>query len=154
MVVMPPVATTQTTPPPAPKPATAMTITPSTTQVTRNAEGTATITNTASASARPASNDATRAHYDEMAKSFAAQPATGAFTIQFELVCETASLTKAIRDGGSSVWFTPISYRNRSCYRVFWGHYPTKDEATRAAREVPLALRGGASPAVVKVPTS
>jgi hypothetical protein len=147
-MVVKPVAT----PPPA-KPATAMTITRSTTQVTRNAEGTATITNTASTAAHPASNDAQRAHYDEMAKSFASQAATGAFTIQFELVCETASLTKAIRDGGSSVWFTPISYHNRSCYRVFWGHYPTKDEATRGAREIPLALRG-AAPVVVKVPTS
>ena len=88
-----------------------------------------------------------------MAKAFASQPSTGAFTVQFELVCETASLSKAIRDGGSSVWFTPIIYRNRPCYRVFWGHYPTKDEATRAAREIPLALRG-AAPAVVKVPTS
>ena len=140
------------TPPPA-KPATAMTITPSTTQVTRNAEGTATITNTASAAGHPASNDQQRAHYDEMAKSFASQAATGAYTIQFELVCETASLTKAIRDGGSSVWFTPISYHSRQCYRVFWGHYPTKDEATRASREIPLALRG-AAPVVVKVPTS
>jgi hypothetical protein len=137
------------TPPPTTKPATAMTVTPSTTQVTRNAEGTATITNTAAGG----SNDVERAHYNAMAKTFALQPSTGAYTIQFELVCETASLTKAIRDGGSSVWFTPISYRNRPCYRVFWGHYPTKDEATRGAREIPLALRG-ASPVVVKVPTS
>jgi Domain of unknown function (DUF4388) len=147
MVVKPLVVT----PPPTPKPSTttAMTITPSTTQVTRNAEGTATITNTAASGG----GDAQRAHYDQMAKAFASQPATGAYTVQFELVCESASLTKAIRDGGSSVWFTPISYRNRACYRVFWGHYPTKDEATRALREIPLALRG-AAPVVVKVPTS
>jgi septal ring-binding cell division protein DamX len=85
-----------------------------------------------------------------MAKTFASQ-ASGAYTVQFELVCETASLTKAVAGGGSSVWFVPITYKNRPCYRVFWGHYAGKDEASSAAKEIPMALRG-AGAVVVKVP--
>ena len=85
-----------------------------------------------------------------MARTFAAQ-ASGNYTVQFELVCETPSLSKAVKDGGSGVWFVPITYRNRACYRVFWGHFTTQDEAKRAANEIPMSLRG-ASPVVVKVP--
>lgn len=135
-----------------------MKVTPNTTQITQTANGTKTISNVATKQppvakpTPPAANDGSRGHYDEMAKTFAAQ-ATGNYTVQFELVCETPSLTKAIKDGGASVWFVPISYRSRDCYRVFWGHFTTKDEATRAAREIPMSLRGVA-PVVVKVPKS
>jgi len=137
---------------PVPPPAT------STTKITESASGTKTISNVggsktpaATAPTPSPSTDATRAHYDDMARTFAAQP-SGNYTVQFELVCETPSLTRAVKDGGSAVWFVPISYRSRSCYRVFWGHFTTQDEAKRAANEIPLALRGGASPVVVKVP--
>jgi len=117
--------------------------TPSTTTVTQSAAGMKVISN---------ASDATKSHYDEMAKTFAAN-ATGNYTVQFELVCETSSLTKAIQGGGSAVWFVPVSYRNRGCYRVFWGHYTTQDEAKRAASEIPMSLRSSGS-AVVKVPKS
>jgi len=151
--VQPP--TTQTTASVAPTPAPAHPmvvkalppVTPkSSTTLTQNAAGTKVISNSAP------SSDSTKAHYDEMAKTFAAN-ATGNYTVQFELVCETSSLTKAIQSGGNSVWFVPISYRNRNCYRVFWGHYTTQDEAKRAASEIPMPLRSGGS-AVVKVPKS
>ncbi len=152
--------TTATAAPPVvikpPAPATPLRITPNTTQITQTANGTKTISNVATKQppvakpTPPPTNDASRNHYDEMAKTFAAQ-ASGNYTVQFELVCETPSLTKAIKDGGASVWFVPISYRSRDCYRVFWGHFTTKDEATRAAREIPMSLRGVA-PVVVKVP--
>ena len=141
-------------PAPAPAPAHPMVVkalppvkAKSTTTITQNAAGTKVISNTTAPS-----SDATKSHYDEMAKTFAAN-ATGNYTVQFELVCETSSLTKAIQSGGSSVWFVPITYRNRGCYRVFWGHYTTQDEAKRAASEIPMSLRGGGS-AVVKVPKS
>ncbi len=107
--------------------------------------GSPTITN---AGSKPA--DATRAHFDEMAKAFAAE-ATGNYTVQFELVCESASLATAVREGGQNVWFVPFSYRNRSCYRVFWGHYATEAEANRAASSIPASLRGS-KPQVVSVP--
>ena len=51
------------------------------------------------------------------------------------------------------MWFVPITYRNRGCYRVFWGHYTTQDEAKRAASEIPMSLRASGA-AVVKVPKS
>ncbi len=95
-------------------------------------------------------SDAQRAHFDEMARTFAAK-ATGNYTVQFELVCETASLATAVREGGESVWFVPFSYRNRACYRVFWGRYGTRDEAMRATGQIPRSLRG-AAPVVVSVP--
>jgi septal ring-binding cell division protein DamX len=110
--------------------------------------GGATITN--SGAAGEASHDPARAHLDEMARTFAAQ-ATGRYTVQFELVCEAASLTTAIRDGGQNIWFVPFPYHNRSCYRVFWGRYATQDEAAKAASEIPRSLRG-AKPVVVSVP--
>ena len=85
-----------------------------------------------------------------MARAFAAQ-ATGSYTIQFELVCETPSLATAVQQGGESVWFVPFALKNRSCYRVFWGHYQTEAEATRAIAQIPGSLRGS-KPVVVSVP--
>ena len=95
-------------------------------------------------------HDATRAHFDEMARTFAAQ-ATGNYTVQFELVCEAPSLATAVREGGEKVWFGRFSYRNRACDRVFWGHFATHDQAMAGATEIPRSLRG-AAPVVVSVP--
>jgi septal ring-binding cell division protein DamX len=117
------------------------------THVERSATG-STITNAGSTAAAP--GNATRAHFDEMARKFAAQ-ATGNYTVQFELVCETSSLTTAVNVGGANVWFVPFAYHNRACYRVFWGRYATQDQATAAIRDVPAAIRGP-KPVVVSVP--
>jgi hypothetical protein len=87
--------------------------------------------------------------YAAMAREYAAQK-SGAYTVQFELVCETASVTKALRDGGDKIWFAPITYRGRDCYRVFWGRYDTKGAAEAAAKSVPKSL--GGSGVVVKIP--
>jgi septal ring-binding cell division protein DamX len=91
-----------------------------------------------------------RERYDAMARDFASNP-SGAFTVQFELVCQTASLATATKAGGSQVWFVPTTFKGNGCYRVFWGHYATRAEASKAAAEIPSSLRGG-SPAVVAVP--
>jgi hypothetical protein len=111
--------------------------------------GAPTITNTPAASSS-GETDVVRRRYDAMASEFLGT-ASGAYTIQFELVCETASLTRAIKSGGSNVWFTPIHYRTRPCYRVFWGHYDTRNAAVAGLSEVPADLRGSA-PAIVHVP--
>jgi hypothetical protein len=124
-------------PPPAP--------TNSSTRLQRTATGT-TITNTPQPGA---SSDAVRSRYDSMARDFAAQPG-GKYTVQFELVCETTSITRAIAEAGSKVWFVPISYHGRPCYRVFWGRYETSAEASAAAKQLPAGL--GATPVVVKIP--
>jgi hypothetical protein len=136
VVVRPTVAAV--TPPPAP--------TNSGTRLQRSPTGATTITNTPQPGA---SSDAARARYDIMARDFAAQPG-GKYTIQFELVCETTSITRAIAEAGSKVWFVPISYRGRPCYRVFWGRYETSAEASAAAKQLPAGL--GATPVVVKIP--
>jgi septal ring-binding cell division protein DamX len=152
----PPTATAENTPLPLVRP-----------RIERDASGAATITNNsaatthrppaspaptsapASAPASASTADAFRSRYDAMARDFAAKPG-GAYTVQFELVCETASVTKALRDGGANVWFTPTSYRGKSCYKVFWGRYDTRAQADAAARELPASLRGS-PPAVVKI---
>lgn len=95
--------------------------------------------------------NAIRSHYDEMAQTFASQ-GTGNYTVQFELVCQTSSVTKAIQAGGVNVWFVPISYKGQGCYRVFWGHYATKAEAQKGLEDIPAALRSESKPAVVSVP--
>jgi septal ring-binding cell division protein DamX len=53
--------------------------------------------------------------------------------------------------GGQKIWFIPTMYRGQSCYRVFWGRYPTREAAALAAGSIPQALRG-AAPAVVRIP--
>jgi len=116
----------------------------STTHLERTATG-ATITNSSSAP----STDATRAKYDGMASDFAAQKG-GNYTLQFELVCETASVTRALSEGGGKVWFVRTSYRNRPCYRVFWGRFDSSAAANAASKELPASL--GSAPVVVKIP--
>ena len=135
--------TTQTVAPKPPAPAPAQP--PATTRVERSPSGGATITNAAAAGSEPL-----RSKYDALAHQMAADP-VGAYTVQFELVCETASITKAMEAGRSSVWWVPMSYRGRPCYRVFWGRFATREEAVKAAAEIPAALHGSA-PVVVKIP--
>jgi hypothetical protein len=113
----------------------------------------ATITNTGAAPRATAGDDALRAKYDAMAREQAANTA-GAFTVQFELVCETASLTKALKSGSNQIWFSPLSYRGKACYRVFWGRFGSHAEALQAVKDVPASLRGGATPVVIRIPRS
>jgi cytoskeletal protein RodZ len=116
----------------------------STTHLERTSTGT-TITNASTAT----STDATRAKYDGMATDFAAQK-SGNYTLQFELVCETSSITRAISEGGGKIWFVRTRYRSRPCYRVFWGRFDSSAEAKAAATELPASL--GSAPVVVKIP--
>jgi uncharacterized protein DUF4388 len=88
--------------------------------------------------------------YAAMAHEFAASP-VGKFTVQFEIVCDPSNITKALRTSATKVWFVPISLKGRSCYRVFWGRYETREAADRGMREIPAALRE-APPSVVAVP--
>lgn len=110
----------------------------------------ATITNapsSGSASSPAPGSDAARAKYDGMARDFAAQK-SGSYTVQFELVCETSSITRALSEVGDKVWFVPTSYRGKPCYRVFWGRFNSSAEANAATK--PAAL--GKAPVVVKIP--
>ena len=94
--------------------------------------------------------DKNRDHYDTLAQQYAANP-VGNYTIQFELVCQTSSLGKAVAGGGSNVWFVPVKYRSQTCFRVFWGHFNDHEAAVAALEHIPAALRGS-TPVVVPVP--
>jgi hypothetical protein len=84
--------------------------------------------------------DSGKAQYDAMAREFAAN-ASGNFTVQIQILCESSNLDKAMREGGSDVWFVPQTIGARSCYRVFWGRYPTREAAQQALSRVPASLR-------------
>lgn len=117
------------------------------TRIERTTTGAPTITNIP---AGGGSTDAMQQKYAAMARDFASRPG-GAYTVQFELVCETASVTRGLRDGGANVWFVTTTYRGRPCYRVFWGRYATQAAAAAAAKNIPSSLAGSA-PVVVRIP--
>lgn len=85
-----------------------------------------------------------RAQYDDLARQHAANP-EGSFTVQIQILCDPANLEKAMRAGGANVWFVPQQLGARSCYRVFWGRYNTREEAQRALANIPAALRDRSS---------
>jgi septal ring-binding cell division protein DamX len=87
--------------------------------------------------------------YESMAREFAAT-AAGNFTVQFAIVCEPSNVTKALNNGGTNVWFVPISIKGRACYRMYWGHFGTRDEAERGMAVLPASLRES-KPAVVPI---
>ena len=122
------VATTTTTAPPPAPPATATTALPKVTPKPL-------VVATTEPAPEPPTNDI-KARYDAMAKQFAANP-SGNFTVQVQILCEPSNLAKALSAGGSNVWFVPQSIGARSCYRVFWGRYATREEAQRAMGSIP-----------------
>lgn len=77
---------------------------------------------------------------DEMARDFAANP-QGNFTVQIQILCDPGNVENAMRQGGGQVWFVPQTIRGRSCYRVNYGRFGTREEATQAMGNVPAALR-------------
>lgn len=146
----PVVATRPTPPPPRPVPATT-TVEPTTTTIAETTTTTALPTVTAKIPAPAAAPaNASKERYDELARQYAANP-TGNFTVQVQILCDPSNLGKAIAAGGQDVWFVPQPIGARSCYRVFWGRYATRDEAQRAMASVPAALRDPAA-AVKAVP--
>ena len=97
-----------------------------------------------------AAPEAGRERYDAMAREHLAN-ATGKYTVQIQILCDPANLQKAIDAGGSNVWFVPQPIGSRSCYRVLWGRFETRDEASAALAQVPRDIRD-ASAAVKPVP--
>lgn len=60
------------------------------------------------------------------------------YSIQLELVCQTASLDEAWRyDRGGALWLIPADHRGQECFRVLWGRYGTLEEARAAKSSVP-----------------
>jgi septal ring-binding cell division protein DamX len=78
--------------------------------------------------------------------------AKGAYTIQFELVCQTSSLTRALATKDEHVWFVPTTFSGKPCYRVLWGQYATRDDAAKGIADIPAALSAGSKPVVIPTP--
>jgi hypothetical protein len=97
-----------------------------------------------------AADDPLRREYDALARGYAAQP-RGRFTVQFSLVCQTESVTRALASHDSRVWLVPVDFRGRPCYRLFWDSFDSRAAAERAIGEVPAALSEGSRPGVVEV---
>lgn len=102
------------------------------------------------AAAEPPAASGGRERYDALARQYAANPA-GNFTVQIQILCDPSNLGKVMSSGGERVWFVPQPIGERSCYRVFWGRYNTRNEAQRAMAEIPAELRDR-SAAVKAVP--
>jgi septal ring-binding cell division protein DamX len=91
------------------------------------------------AAATPATS-ADRSRVDAMAREFASSP-SGNYTVQIQILCDASNVAKLMRSGGESVWFVPQTIGERSCYRVFWGRYTTRDQAQQAMAGIPAAAR-------------
>ncbi len=78
----------------------------------------------------------------------------GRFTLQILVACETETLRTARSQSGASVrlFVLPLALKDRSCYRVCWGIYRSKDEAGAAIETLPTSLgRAGGKPIVLSV---
>jgi septal ring-binding cell division protein DamX len=93
-----------------------------------------------STSVAPATGGASRERADAMARDFASR-ATGNFTVQIQILCDASNVEKLVRDGGQNIWFVPQTIGARSCYRVFWGRYNTRDQAQQAITQIPSGIR-------------
>jgi septal ring-binding cell division protein DamX len=149
MIVEAPVTATETTATEAPAPLVVTTATqappptPTTTTTTAAAVEALPVVTPRTTPATAAATGA-RARYDEQARQYAANP-QGNFTVQIQILCDPGNLEKAIRSGGDNVWFVPQPLGARSCYRVYWGRYNSRDEAQRALAAVPASLRDPSS---------
>lgn len=81
-----------------------------------------------------------RERIDALAREYAANP-TGNYTVQIQILCDPSNLEKAMRTGGERLWFVPQTIGTRSCFRVFWGRFNTREEAQSALSQVPAGLR-------------
>lgn len=63
---------------------------------------------------------------------------TGPWTLQVLMACEPATVAKAFSNVvDPSLYVTPMRYQSRSCYRLSWGSFASRDEALSARDRVP-----------------
>ncbi|HEY3176516.1 MAG TPA: DUF4388 domain-containing protein [Candidatus Polarisedimenticolia bacterium] len=62
--------------------------------------------------------------------------ASGGYTIQLMAACQDSTIRKAVEHAGgaSSLFILSTRVDGRSCYRVYWGRYPTLTRAREALR--------------------
>lgn len=61
------------------------------------------------------------------------------FTVQVELACEIATLVDAWKYDrpAGTLWVLTTPFNGKTCFRVLWGRYPTKEATRRALSGVP-----------------
>ena len=61
------------------------------------------------------------------------------FTIQLELACEISSLADAWKydHPSGTLWVLATPFQGKTCFRVLWGRYPTREAARRALSGIP-----------------
>jgi septal ring-binding cell division protein DamX len=71
------------------------------------------------------------------------------FTIQLVIACESKTVLDAFEtlQYSSDAAVVPLKFQGRSCYRVVYGIYPSKDAADRAASDLPAVFLRQTSPA-------
>jgi septal ring-binding cell division protein DamX len=83
---------------------------------------------------------AARAFQGELAANAASK-----FTLALGIYCneENAGRLVANASGSSEIYVLPASVEGRSCYRVTWGLYDSRDAAEAAVPSIPNGVRGG-----------
>src|SRR4029453_19199390 len=73
------------------------------------------------------------------------------FTIQLELACEVPTLVDAWKHDrpAGTMWVLTTPYEGKTCFRVLWGRYPTKEGARRALSGIPPFFSSGRNRPVV-----
>jgi len=105
----------------------------------------------------PPSPPAATADFRKMGQEFARKAAgysKSSWTIQIELVCADESVERALgtQTAEFRIWFVPISYKGRSCYRIFAGVFASEAAARSALQRIPAHfLEGGNRPAAVSI---
>jgi septal ring-binding cell division protein DamX len=82
------------------------------------------------------------------ARAFQGEISTNAsdkFTLALGIYCnqENAGRVVAAASGASDIYVLPTSVEGRSCYRVIWGLYDSRDDAERAVSSLPNGVRAG-----------
>jgi hypothetical protein len=94
------------------------------------------------APAREARREGTRGYWVDRAardQKRAAADRHGRFAVQLELACEVSSLVEAWRHDrpAGTMWVVTTSFQGRTCFRVLWGRYPSREAARRALGSAP-----------------
>ena len=81
--------------------------------------------------------------YRDAAGSYrAALAKTVGYTLQLEIVCQDSSIKEGFAAAqGGDYFILPYTFRGRSCYRAFWGVFPSKAAAASAEKSVPAFFR-------------
>ncbi len=67
----------------------------------------------------------------------------GGYTVQLLMACQDDTVRRAVENGRSSpeLFILSTTFQGRSCYRVYWGRYPSQKRAQEAMlRDIPSAF--------------